>query len=124
MRGGGKHMVTNIAPARQPAPAILPDARWRNFASLSVKDLLEARDLYRVQLANRQNVVGTAIGRYLIRASDPWPSWAGRPATADGAPAAGVKDARTFANSEVRPYSWPCVLVLVKRWIAASDFRT
>src|SRR5262249_35561397 len=48
---------------------------WRDFATLSVKDLLEARDLYHFHLANRENVVGTAIGRYLIRSRDPWPEW-------------------------------------------------
>jgi hypothetical protein len=67
-----------------------------DFASLSLRDLLEARDLYHFHLMNCANVVGTAVGRYLIRK-------AGVPPTAR----------RTFANSEVRDNSWPCVLVLV-----------
>ena len=31
-----------------------------NFASLSLRDLLEARDQYHVHLLNKRNVVGTA----------------------------------------------------------------
>ena len=38
-----------------------------DFTSLSLKDLLEARDLYHFHLVNRQNVIGTAVGRYLYR---------------------------------------------------------
>ena len=45
----------------------------RNFSSLSVRDLLEARDLYHYHLIHKANVVGTAIGLYLIRNTDPWP---------------------------------------------------
>src|SRR3954465_7944122 len=44
-----------------------------NFKSLSIKDLLEARDLYHYHLLNKKNVVGTAIGLYLIRHTDPTP---------------------------------------------------
>lgn len=28
---------------------------------------------------------------------------------------------RTFENSGVRPYSWPCILVLVDRWEKEKD---
>ena len=45
----------------------------RNFASLSTRDLLEARDLYHWHLIHKVNVVGTAIGLYRIRNDDPWP---------------------------------------------------
>jgi hypothetical protein len=31
---------------------------------------------------------------------------------------------RTFENSEVRDYSWPCVLVLVDHWVGADEFGT
>jgi hypothetical protein len=77
-----------------------------DFASLSLKDLLEARDLYHFHLMNKANVVGTAVGRYLIRKE-------------------GVarSDSRTFANSEVRDISWPCVLVLVSEWVERTRFR-
>ncbi len=95
----------------------------RDFESLSLQDLLEARDLYHWHLINRNNVVGTAIGLYLIRKTDPWPS---RKRTARAQMVASgkrhKKPPRTFANSEVRDYSWPCVLVLVADWIDDSDF--
>ena len=39
----------------------------RNFSSLSIKDLLDARDAYHVHLAHYETVIGTAIGRYLLR---------------------------------------------------------
>ena len=74
------------------------------FSSLSVSDLLAARDAYHWHLVNKRNVVGTAIGRYLIRHKDD--------------PA----EPRTFDNSEVRDDSWPCVLVLVDRWVAPAEF--
>ena len=76
-----------------------------NFASLSLKDLLAARDAYHWHLMNKANVVGTAVGLYLIR----------KAGVADHAP-------RTFENSEVRENSWPCILVLVNDWLASIDF--
>jgi hypothetical protein len=75
-----------------------------NFRSLSLKDLLDARDAYHWHLMNKANVVGTAVGLYLIRKKE-----------SEG-------KARTFDNSEVRPNSWPCILVLVDHWIDATDF--
>src|SRR5215813_11315670 len=91
-----------------------------NFRSLSIKDLLQARDLYHWHLMNKENVVGTAIGLYLIRKNDPWPD---RQSPADGRANNPATYARTFENSEVRPYSWPCILVLVKEWVDADAFR-
>ena len=96
------------------------DVRQR-YSSLSVKDLLMARDLYHYHLVHKKNVVGTGIGRYLIRKSDPWPTsnesdevrLAGRP-----------KEVRRFDNSEIRRYSWPCVIVLVNEWIEERAFGT
>ena len=38
-----------------------------NFSILSLKDLIEARDLYHFHLMSKANVVGTAIGLYLMR---------------------------------------------------------
>ena len=35
-----------------------------DFSSLSLKDLIEARDLYHFHLMDKANVVGTAIGLY------------------------------------------------------------
>jgi len=35
----------------------------RDFSSLSIRDLLEAREHYHVHLSSIESVVGTAIGR-------------------------------------------------------------
>ena len=78
-----------------------------NFHSLSLRDLLDARDTYHWHLMNKANVVGTAVGAYLIRD--------------DNSPA-GRQAPRTFANSGVKDISWPCVLALVRDWVAASGF--
>ena len=85
-----------------------------DFHALSVRDLADARDAYHVHLANLENVVGTALGRYLIRRDDPdftdpnakKSSWS--------------TDPRTLANSGVTPWSWPCVLVFVREWMTRS----
>ncbi len=76
------------------------------FSALSLNDLLDARQKNHVELMRKKNVVGTALGLYLIRRSDPWP-----PKTPPLR-----RGKRTLASSEVRPYSWPCVLVFVKNW--------
>src|SRR4051794_15190132 len=44
-----------------------------NFASLSVRDLLDARDTYHYHLLSKANVIGTAVGLYLIRKDEEWP---------------------------------------------------
>lgn len=90
----------------------------RRFSSLSIKDLLEAREAYHVHLAHLDNVFATAIGRYLIRDEDP-----------DAADPAAAADAprhvpRTLSNSSVRPWSWPCILVFVDRWNERSAFAS
>jgi hypothetical protein len=87
-----------------------------DFDALSLKDLLEARDAFHIHLMTKQNVVGTAVGRYLIRSDDPYPDKKGE------AKGPKEKPARTLANSEVRSYSWPCVLVFVNEWVPASRF--
>jgi len=96
-----------------------------NYSALSIKDLLRARDLYHYHLLNRANVVGTAVGLQLIDVNEPYP---------DGGTAGGQKKKqkkkkksavtpeRTFTNSEVRDYSLPCVLVLVRNWVKESAF--
>src|SRR6185295_5691299 len=89
----------------------------RGYSSLSLKDLLEAREQYHFHLMNKDNVVATAIGYYRIRRADPWPS--------EKDPQAGERkrstDERTLSNSEVRPYSWPAVLVFVNRWMTEEE---
>ena len=82
----------------------------------------EARDLYHWHLTHQRNVVGTAVGLYYIRTSDPWPSSRRSSRTTPTPP--GRKPPRTFQNSGIRDYSWPCVLVLVERWLQPEDFGT
>ena len=98
-------LVSGAPPGFPPRP---------DYSSLSIKDLVEAREAYHIQLSSLDNVVATAIGRYLIR-SDDWyaehPPTVQRPA-GDEKPAG----ARTLANSVVRPWSWPAVLVFVRAW--------
>jgi hypothetical protein len=86
-----------------------------DFSSLSLKDLIEARDLYHFHLMSKANVVGTAIGLYLIRNDESWPGELSRPYRKPDYP-------RTFANSEVRDYSWPCIIVLVREWVDKEEF--
>lgn len=95
-------------------------SRFRNaieFSALSLKDLLEARDAYHVQLANLPNVIGTALGRYLIRANDPR---ADDPRSK--APASPTE--RRIDQVVIRSWSWPAVLVFVDRWRSPDDFRS
>lgn len=87
-----------------------------NYNHLSVKDLTEARDIFHVHLINKRNVIATAIGRYRIRKEDPWPNEQGYQETLKPV----QKPARTLENSEVRDYSWPCILVFVEKWETAS----
>ncbi len=77
------------------------EAYW----TLSIRDLLEARDAYHVFLMRKRNVVGTAIGKVRFRKDGVSPS----------AP-------KTLQNSEIRAYSWPCVLVFVSEWIPPGAF--
>jgi hypothetical protein len=82
------------------------------YSQLSLRDLLEARDLYHAHLLNKRNVVSTAIGRYLIRRDDPWPT---REVPSPPRPR-GPRPERKLSDSQVRPYSWPCILVFVSKW--------
>ncbi len=93
-------------------PAIFPPRQ--DYASLSMKDLIDARDAYQVYLATVPNVVATAIGRYLIHQED-W--YAKHPPTMrrpESEPR--ITEPRTLENSVVRPWSWPAVLVFVEQW--------
>ncbi len=86
-----------------------------DYDQLSLKDLLDAQDLYHIHLMRHPNVVATAIGRYRIRIDDSWPDH-------QGAGKVHGTDERTLENSEVRPYSWPAILVFVNQWIPPSAF--
>ena len=91
--------------------------RTIDFASLSLRDLLEARDQYHVHLANLDNVIGTAVGRYRIRDTDPdFNDPRGQQDPTDS-------EERTLGNSSVRKWSWPCVLVMVSHWQRKDEFR-
>jgi len=90
-----------------------------DFRSLGIKDLLDARDQFHVHLAHKANVFATAIGLYLIRSSGP--------STSRDA-AAGKREQkaspRTLENSEVKDWSWPCILVFVNQWQTLQELRT
>jgi hypothetical protein len=88
-----------------------------NFAGLSLRELLEARDAYHFHLLSKANVVGTAVGYYLIRKDEPWPTKVGEHRTQKRHPTS-----RTLFNSEVRDYSWPCVLAFVRKWATEEAF--
>jgi hypothetical protein len=105
-------MTTTPTRAPSPSTGIRPFPPQRDFASLSMRDLLDARDAYHVYLSTLENVVATAIGRYLIREGD-WydKNPPDRPRPADYPKS---KIPRTLENSVVRPWSWPCVLVFVR----------
>jgi hypothetical protein len=96
----------------------------KQFNLLSLLDLLEARDLFHIHLMHKPNVVATAIGRYLIRETDPWPQSSKQFREQTVKTQRQVKPARTLANSEVRPYSWPCILVFVDKWVDRDKFGT
>ena len=91
------------------------------FNTLSLPDLLKARDQFHPHLLHKANVVGTAVGRYLIRKDDPYPTGDGGAARKSGREKA-KKPPRTLENSEVRDYSWPAVLVFVSEWAEEGQF--
>ncbi len=85
-----------------------------DFNMLSLEDLLQARDFFHLHLMHKANVVGTAAGRYLIRKTDPYPPK--KTTSVDHL------EPRTLENSEVREYSWPCIVVFVEKWAQADEF--
>jgi hypothetical protein len=85
----------------------------KEYPALSLMDLLRARDLYNRHLMNKKGVVATAIGKYRIRRGDSWPG--------DKRKFKGTGP-RTLENSEVRPYSWPCILAFVEKWLRPGQF--
>ena len=92
----------------------------RDYASLSVRDLLDARDAYHLHLSHLSNVVATAVGRYRIKTDD----WSSEHPPAVPPPRDYVKPkgARRLDNSVVRDWSWPCVLVFVQEWVEQEEF--
>lgn len=86
----------------------------RDFASLSLRDLLDAREAYHVYLSTLENVVATAIGRYRIHEKDWNATHAPDTTRPDDYPR--VTEPRTLGNSIVTPWSWPTILVFVREW--------
>src|SRR5664279_5327044 len=78
------------------------------FSHLSLRDLIEAREMFHAHLINKKNVVATAIGRYLIRLDDIDDNGKYDPQK--------KKVARTLDNSVVIDISWPCILAFVDQW--------
>lgn len=76
-----------------------------NFALLSLRDLLAAREHFHWHLMHKQNVVATAVGRYRIRKSDPRPG-STKP-NGNAARSAERRPVRTLTNSEVRSIPGP-----------------
>ena len=91
----------------------------RDFNLLTLRDLLEARHHYHVHLAHLPNVVGTAVGRYLVHEDD----WYAKhlPSTKRGTPKPRMP--RTLFNTVVTPWSWPCVLVFIDTWEHRHAFQ-
>jgi hypothetical protein len=89
----------------------------QNYKSLSIRDLLEARDSFHVHLYNKENVIATAIGKYRIRKEDPD---AKNPLVARDKE---ESPPRTFENTVIKPWSWPCILVFVDRWLTRSEMK-
>lgn len=94
-------------------PTSRPFPPRRDFSSLSVRDLLDAREAYHVYLSNLDNVVATAIGRYRIHEKD-W--YATHPPDVPRPDDYPLYPQRTLCNSIVKPWSWPAVLVFVREW--------
>lgn len=96
-----------------------------DFALLALRDLLDAREHFHTHLIHKRNVIGTAIGRYLIRKTDPYPTREA-PGLKPAVTSTEVKrprGERTLENSEVRSYSWPCVLVFLSEWVDVHSGR-
>ncbi|MFZ1946305.1 MAG: hypothetical protein WAW06_02045 [bacterium] len=89
----------------------------QDYSSLSVKDLLEAREAFHVFLSKLDSVDATAIGRYRIHRDDP----CAKTANPKKYKRYGASPARTLANTVVRQWSWPCVLVFVNHWLKPTE---
>jgi len=89
----------------------------RRFHSLSVKDLLDAREAYYHHLMKLKNVVATAVGLYRIRYDDP----SAESPDAKDFRKYGESGPRTLSNTVVKPWSWPCVLVFVKEYLSKDE---
>ena len=114
--GRGKRMPLET---RHPAGQVQTFPPRRNYASLSIKDLLDAREAYHVYLSTVENVIATAIGRYYIHEDDWYAEHPPDRPRPKGFPR--VHKPRTLANSVIRPWSWPAVLVFVQEWASLQN---
>src|SRR6478735_9241655 len=99
MEGNMKAPSPGFAHLASGAKALTNFPPKRDFSSLSIKDLLDAREAYHVQLSSLENVVATAIGRYLIHNDDWYATHSPdvpRPANLEK-----PKEARTLDNSVI-----------------------
>jgi hypothetical protein len=92
-------------------------SKTRDFSSLSIQDLLDAREAYHVHLAHLDQVYATAIGKYLIRTTDK------NARAPDHHTERGKLGPRRLDNTVVKSWSWPCVLVFVRSWVYPKDLR-
>lgn len=113
---------THSSRAQKPNPRFrTPFPPQRDFSSLSVHDLLDAREAYHAHLSTLDNVVATAIGRYRIHERD-W--FSAHPPSETPPPKNRLHTGpRTLANSVVKPWSWPSVLVFVRDWKLPAQLR-
>ena len=93
----------------------------RDYMALSLRDLLDARDEYHVHLSHLSNVVGTAVGKYLIHKDD-WDA-THPPSKCKPAGFPSPRTPRTLFNTVITDWSWPCVLVFVDDWLDRARFR-
>ena len=87
----------------------------RSVRSLSLRDVLDAREAYHVHLLNLPHVVATAVGRYLKRREEAGAAGTSVDERLELKP--GVRPPRTLEGSEVHPWSWPVVVVFVDAWM-------
>jgi len=103
------------------SPASQKSLYAHDFRSLNVRDLLDARDQFHVHLAQKVNVLSTAIGLFLIRDKDKdskrYTGWAPNDRRRRKAPE------RTLSNSSVKDWSWPCILVFVTKWATLEELH-
>jgi hypothetical protein len=95
----------------------------RRYASLSIADLLDAREAAHIHFTQMENVFATAIGLYRIREGDMDHTHYHPPAEAALKERGKKTLPRTMENTVVQPWSWPCVLVFVKDWIKPADYH-
>jgi hypothetical protein len=100
-----------MPPKRDPSDPTNPQF---DYHSLSLADLVQARNLYHLHLTRRKGAIATAIGCYLIRKGDSWPG--------DERKVRG-SGPKNFETTEVRSYSWPCILVFVEKWVDEREMR-